>query len=135
MSLLPAGQVLVVLEEKVKRRAYGSVQIREFLQFETESVPVHQFQARVAEIVLRHGGKGLHSLEGQPQMVPIINLALRVRPPNSPQSGLKPHTCRTKTVVFLAESILYKEYLRATLCLIMAFWTQFVTSTCFGHRL
>ena len=79
----------MVLEEKVKRRAYGSVQIREFLQFETESVPVHQFQARVAETVLRHGGKGLHSLEGQPQMVPIINLALRVSPPESSHSSPK----------------------------------------------
>lgn len=74
-------QVLIVLEEKVKRRAYGSLQVREFLQFETESVPVHQFQARVAELVLRHGGKGLNSLEGHAQMVPIINLALRVSVP------------------------------------------------------
>ena len=68
----------MVLEEKVQRRAYGSMQVREFLQFETESVPVHQFQARVAETVLRHGGKGLHTLQGPAQMVPIINLALRV---------------------------------------------------------
>ena len=72
--------MLVVMEEKVKRRAYGAAQIRAFLGFETESVPVHQFQARVAELVLRHGGKGLHSSDTEAQMVPIINLALRVSP-------------------------------------------------------
>lgn len=69
----------MVLEEKVKRRAYGAAQIRTLLQFETESVPVHQFQARVGDLVLRQGGRGLHSRDCESQMVPIINLALRVR--------------------------------------------------------
>lgn len=68
----------MVLEDKVQRRAYGPTQIRAFLQFETESVPVHQFQARVGELVLRHKGKGLHPKGCESQMVPIINLALRV---------------------------------------------------------
>lgn len=73
------AQVLVVLDEKVRRRAYGTAHIKAFLQFETESVPVNQFQARIAEMVLTHANKGqLPAAESTAQWVPIINLALRV---------------------------------------------------------
>lgn len=69
----------MVMEDKVKRKMYGPKQLKTILNFETESVPVQQFQARVAELVLRHGGRELHPTDTELQMVPYINLALRVR--------------------------------------------------------
>lgn len=69
-------QILVVLEEKVRSQKYEAGHVRTVLSFETESVPVQQFQASIAQRVIEHSEKGI--------FVPgtgfeaIINLALRV---------------------------------------------------------
>jgi len=71
------GQVLVVLEGKVQRGTYQASHINTILGFETESVPVQQFQGRVAAAVIGHAAKGdLREFAG---MAPVVNLALRVR--------------------------------------------------------
>ena len=70
-------QVLNVLEERIQCKVYGAFHVKAILSFETESVPVQQFQARVAEMVIMHGGRGLLSCEAD--FEPILNLALRVR--------------------------------------------------------
>jgi hypothetical protein len=45
-------QVLVVIEKKFKERAYTAAQARAVLSYDTESVPVQQFQARCADHLL-----------------------------------------------------------------------------------
>ena len=45
-------QVLVTIEEKFKENAYTAAQARAVLTFDTESVPVQQFQARCADHIL-----------------------------------------------------------------------------------
>jgi len=72
-------QVLVVLEGKVQRGTYQASHINTILGFETESVPVQQFQGRVAAAVIGHAAKGdLREFAG---MAPVVNLALRVGSP------------------------------------------------------
>lgn len=66
----------MVLEEKVRSKMYGASHVKTMLTFETESVPVQQFQARVAQLVLQHGGRGL--LAAEADFESVINLALRV---------------------------------------------------------
>ncbi|EIE22354.1 hypothetical protein COCSUDRAFT_66578 [Coccomyxa subellipsoidea C-169] len=46
------GQVLVAIERKFKERAYAAAQARAVLSYDTESVPVQQFQARCADLLL-----------------------------------------------------------------------------------
>ena len=70
--------MLNVLEERIQCKVYGAFHVKTILSFETESVPVQQFQARVAEMVIMHGGQGLLSCEAD--FEPVLNLALRVRP-------------------------------------------------------
>lgn len=68
----------MVLEEKVRSKKYGPFHIKTLLGFETESVPVQQFQARVAQLVIQHGIKG--TLAAGNDFEAVINLALRVIP-------------------------------------------------------
>ncbi len=44
--------MLVAIERKFKERAYAAAQARAVLSYDTESVPVQQFQARCADLLL-----------------------------------------------------------------------------------
>ena len=106
-------QVLVVMEEKFKRKYYGPTHTKTILSFETDSVPVQQFQARIAELVLRHGGRDLHIPNLEVHMVPLINLALRVRCWLWKHLQSPHHTASTNAIqtLFNKEGILFKTAL------------------------
>lgn len=53
-------QVLLTMETKFKDKCYIAAQARKVLTFETESVPVQQFQARCADHILFTNNNGLH---------------------------------------------------------------------------
>ncbi len=46
-------QVLTAMEAKFKNSKYGSLHVKGVLGFDTESVPVQQFQARCADHILQ----------------------------------------------------------------------------------
>lgn len=50
----------MTIEQKFKEKAYTAAQARAVLTFDTESVPVQQFQARCADQILFTSNTGLH---------------------------------------------------------------------------
>ncbi|CAL8468683.1 g8223 [Coccomyxa elongata] len=70
------GQVLVAIEKKFKEKAYTAAQARAVLTFDTESVPVQQFQARCADHILFTSNTGLQLTKAESEEV--MNAALRV---------------------------------------------------------
>ncbi|KAK9840929.1 hypothetical protein WJX81_000905 [Elliptochloris bilobata] len=71
------GQVLKIVEAQFQKKHYTPEQAAAVLNFDTESVPLQQEQARIAEIMLSNGSHGL--CKPQDKYVGVLNLALRVR--------------------------------------------------------
>ncbi|CAL5221592.1 g3811 [Coccomyxa viridis] len=69
------GKVLTAMEAKFKNSKYGSLHVKGVLGFDTESVPVQQFQARCADHILQSTRHPLSKSELQE----ALNVALRVR--------------------------------------------------------